>query len=154
MVHCFNLLTFHIVFRFVDEHRLLSNSSEIRCSSNRSRNSDGNSVATPSTLMSHYPRYRWVIYSYKRNSEKRDTYLLLHVVKNKTSSNYSSSSSSGILPSSVAGLHSPNSPHTQTQTPPMNLNNSLSNHPFSVNNLTGNSSNYSLTPPPSTPSGN
>lgn len=68
------------------------------------------------------------------------------------SSNYSSSSSSVILPS-VSGLHSPNSPHTQTQTPPMNLNNPLNNHPFSVSNLTGNHSNYSLTPPPSTPSG-
>lgn len=89
-----------------------------RCNSNRSRSSDMNGSSTPTNLMSHYP-----------------------------ASNYSSSSSSVIMPS-VSGLHSPNSPHTQTQTSPMNP---LNNHPFSVSNLTGNH-NYSLTPPPSTPS--
>lgn len=90
---------------------MLPNSSDLRCNSNRSRNSDLNGASTPTNLMSHYP-----------------------------GSSYPSSS----LPS-ASGLHSPNSP--QTQTPPMNLN----NHPFSVSNLTGNH-NYSLTPPPSTPS--
>lgn len=91
---------------------MLSNSTELRCNSNRSsRASDANGAATPTNLMSHY-----------------------------SSSSYPTSS----LPSASA-LHSPNSP--QTQTPPMNLN----NHPFSVSNLTSNH-NYSLTPPPSTPS--
>lgn len=52
-----HILTLKFARISTDEHRLLSNSSEIRCSSNRSRNSDGNSVATPSTLLSHYPRY-------------------------------------------------------------------------------------------------
>lgn len=97
-----------------------SGSNELqRCNSNRSRSSDMNGSSTPTNLMSHYP-----------------------------ASNYSSSSPSVIMPS-VSGLHSPNSPHTQTQTSPMNP---LNNHPFSVSNLTGNHTNYSLTPPPSTPS--
>lgn len=94
---------------------VLGNStSDLRCSSNRSRSSDLNGASTPTAnLMSHY-----------------------------SSSSYPTSA---LAVPPTSGLHSPNSP--QTQTPPMNLN----NHPFSVSNLTSNH-NYSLTPPPSTPS--
>lgn len=98
---------------------MLANSSDLRCSSSRSRSSDINGASTPTAnLMSHY-----------------------------SNSNYPTSSLPQ-PPAPTSGLHSPNSP--QTQTPPMNLNN-LNSHPFSVSNLTSNH-NYSLTPPPSTPS--
>lgn len=66
-----------------------------------------------------------------------------NLMSHYSSPSYPSSSLNSLPP--VSALHSPNSP--QTQTPPMNLN----NHPFSVSNLTSNH-NYTLTPPPSTPS--
>lgn len=108
---------------------MLNNPSEMRCSSNRSRNSaDLNGSVTPTNLMSHY-----------------------------SGSNYSSTSPSVILPSTVSGLHSPSSPHTHPHLSPINnqLNSSynpLNNHPFSVSSLTSHHS-YSPTPPPSTPAG-
>lgn len=76
-----------------------------------------------------------------RNSDANGASTPTNLMTHYSSSSYPTST----LPPSASGLHSPNSP--QTQTPPMNLN----NHPFSVSNLTGNH-NYSLTPPPSTPS--
>lgn len=97
---------------------MLANSSDLRCNSNRSRSSDINGASTPTA----------------------------NLMSHYSSSSYPASALPAPAPTS--GLHSPNSP--QTQTPPMNLNN-LNNHPFSVSNLTGNH-NYSLTPPPSTPS--